>query len=60
MYTVCVITIAQTHTQALTQAHKHVLYVPGKFLHEELSEEFEVKAGSVKSKGMGVIALALG
>ena len=37
----------------------HVLYVNGEFLQEELSEEFEEKAGSVRSKRMGVIALAL-
>ena len=44
----------QTHT------HTH-LYVTGEFLHEELvNEEFEEKAGSVRSKEMGVIALALG
>ena len=44
-----------------THTHTLVLYVTGEILHEELlSEEFEEKAGSVRSKGMGVIALALG
>ena len=45
----------QTHTQTCTCCVRDW----GDLL-EELSVEFEEKAGFVRSKGMGVVALALG